>query len=504
MARGLLLLCALVLLACPGESPSIPPRDGAPGKEGPVGGDGPRPDTPIPTTCGNKTMEAGEECDDGNQDNTDACLNNCRLAYCGDGHVQKGVEECDDGNQDNNDGCSITCRSQAFQANSVTVGDQRFPAVAARSDGTVLVVWQDASAVGDDSSGTTVRLRRFDVSGKALDATEKVVPTTTTDDQRDPDIAIDSQDRALVVWTDWSKTGGDSQETGVRGRVVDKAGSFGGQDFLVNSTTAGPQSAPAACATPSGFLVAYNDTSIGGSSHGTDIRAREVSGAGQPQGADKQLNTANQGDQMWADCASASNGNVLVVWQTWSSEDKDSSDIGIGGRVLGPGMKMVTNELLINGISSGRQENPAVALDGSEFVVVWEDGSKKGSDTDGDAIQMRRISTSGSGTAQEAVVNTTTSSDQQHPAVAVGGGLVAVAWQDSSNPAQGLDVRARRYQGGSPKDASDRVVNTSTPLDQARPAVAVTPGGTTVVVWESTGSPGDNAGYGIRVRIMAP
>jgi cysteine-rich repeat protein len=41
--------------------------------------------------------------------NTDACLNACKAAKCGDGIVQMGVEECDDGNMVNNDGCSNMC-----------------------------------------------------------------------------------------------------------------------------------------------------------------------------------------------------------------------------------------------------------------------------------------------------------------------------------------------------------------------------------------------------------
>jgi cysteine-rich repeat protein len=46
-----------------------------------------------------------EECDDGNTDNGDGCLNNCNVAICGDGWVYVGVEECDDGNQTSGDGC---------------------------------------------------------------------------------------------------------------------------------------------------------------------------------------------------------------------------------------------------------------------------------------------------------------------------------------------------------------------------------------------------------------
>ena len=46
-----------------------------------------------------------EACDDGNQVETDACLNTCVIASCGDGQVQAG-EACDDGNEDDGDGCS--------------------------------------------------------------------------------------------------------------------------------------------------------------------------------------------------------------------------------------------------------------------------------------------------------------------------------------------------------------------------------------------------------------
>jgi len=62
-----------------------------------------------PPQCGNGTVEQGEQCDDGNADNTDACLTTCVDASCGDGFTQTGVEQCDDGNADNTDACLTTC-----------------------------------------------------------------------------------------------------------------------------------------------------------------------------------------------------------------------------------------------------------------------------------------------------------------------------------------------------------------------------------------------------------
>jgi cysteine-rich repeat protein len=60
--------------------------------------------------CGNGIIEGQEQCDDGNQDDTDSCTTACNLFACGDGFAQPGnSEECDDGNQDDADACSNSC-----------------------------------------------------------------------------------------------------------------------------------------------------------------------------------------------------------------------------------------------------------------------------------------------------------------------------------------------------------------------------------------------------------
>ena len=60
--------------------------------------------------CGDGVTGAGEDCDDGNSDNTDACLNDCRDAFCGDGFVQDGVDQCDDGDVVPGDCCDASCQ----------------------------------------------------------------------------------------------------------------------------------------------------------------------------------------------------------------------------------------------------------------------------------------------------------------------------------------------------------------------------------------------------------
>lgn len=72
------------------------------GGTGGAGGAGP--------SCGNGTIESGEDCDDGpgNSNVSGGCRLDCKTPFCGDGLVQ-GSEHCDDGNFDGGDGCSEEC-----------------------------------------------------------------------------------------------------------------------------------------------------------------------------------------------------------------------------------------------------------------------------------------------------------------------------------------------------------------------------------------------------------
>ena len=64
--------------------------------------------------CGDGHVYQGaEDCDDGNNQNGDGCLNACVTNVCGDGFVEAGVEQCDDGNNQNGDGCDQSCEIEA-------------------------------------------------------------------------------------------------------------------------------------------------------------------------------------------------------------------------------------------------------------------------------------------------------------------------------------------------------------------------------------------------------
>ncbi len=66
--------------------------------------------------CGDGVVQSGEACDDGNDNDFDACLSTCREATCHDGFRrsdlsigESGFEACDDGNTNDKDGCVGNC-----------------------------------------------------------------------------------------------------------------------------------------------------------------------------------------------------------------------------------------------------------------------------------------------------------------------------------------------------------------------------------------------------------
>ena len=75
-------------------------------------GDHCRKDCTLHPVCGNDVKEDGEECDDGNDKNSDKCTNRCKEAKCGDGIVHNDHEVCDEGtkNGTSESGCSKECK----------------------------------------------------------------------------------------------------------------------------------------------------------------------------------------------------------------------------------------------------------------------------------------------------------------------------------------------------------------------------------------------------------
>ena len=148
-----------------------------------------------------------------------------------------------------------------------------------------------------------------------------------------------------------------------------------------------------------------------------------------------------------------------------------------------PRAAAVGNEFLVNSTTADTQRFPAVAIaPGGDFVIAWDSLNQDGT---GYGVYAQRYNAAGAAQGSEFVVNTFTTSDQQYPVVAsdIAGNFV-IAWQSHSQDAAfSVGVYAQAYAASGATIGSQFRVNTTTTSDQSYPSIAMDREGDFVVVW---------------------
>ncbi len=159
----------------------------------------------VAAECGDGVLGGTEACDDGNDDDEDACTTACERARCGDGFVEAGVETCDDGNTVGGDDCGPSC-GRGVQVLWTRVHDEGFGidvgrGIDATEAGDVLV----AGSVTSETGYTDVWVRAYDADGEEL---WTAVEAPSEGDDRGEGIASEDQLGlgAFVAGTAWGES----------------------------------------------------------------------------------------------------------------------------------------------------------------------------------------------------------------------------------------------------------------------------------------------------------
>ena len=292
--------------------------------------------------------------------------------------------------------------------------------------------------------------------------------------------------------TTWTSVNQDGSGTGVQAQRFTAAGAAAGSEFRVNTTTAGDQQHSSVAMSPDGSSV-FVWESYGQDGDHAGVYGQRYGTAGQPLGGEFQANVTTLGYQQNPAVAYLSGGGFVVVW-----DGKGVGDVsGVFGRRYDSNGTALGSEFLINTTTASQQQNPAVAAlpDGS-FLVAWDSAG----DSDGSAtgIFAQRFDASGAHLGGEFLVNTTTASFQQYPAIGVApDGKFVIAWQSNLQDGSGYGIYAQRYTAAGAKLDSEFAVNTFTDNDQLYPSVACNDHGGFVISWNGKGA-ADNAGVYIR------
>jgi hypothetical protein len=354
---------------------------------------------------------------------------------------------------------------------SKTEDDQGYPRVASAGSN-FLLVWQDERGGSYDIYGA-----RVTGSGTVQD-TSGIVLTTATNEQWHPAIAA-AGTTFLVVWQDnrsgtWDIYAARVTESGM---VLDPSG-------LSVSAASGDQSLPTVASDGETFLVAWTDERGGPE---PDIYAARVTHDGvvlDPGGIPVSAATSGQ----WESSVAFGGTTFLVVWPDarGGSSDVYGARITAAGNVLDPSGIAVST-------GTGDQGHPAVASDGRDFFVTWED-SRSGSTYD---VYGARVTAAGTVQDSQGVAISTEAFNQTYPAIAFDGTNFLVVWVDLHS-ASWADISGARVNGdGIVLDTSGFAVCTAD-YDQWYPRMTFD-GANFIVTWTDGRAGSATDIYGARV-----
>jgi len=380
-----------------------------------------------------------------------------------------------------------------FRVNTYTTGYQDTASVAADGAGNFVVVW-DGQRADDPVSG--IFGQRFSIAGVPL-GPEFRVNTATTDLQVNPSVAIVGASGFVVAWASSGGYGGAPADVFAQRFAGD--GSPVGPEFRVNTYTTGSQSVPAVAGSPTGdFVVVWGGEGAG--DPGGGVFGQRFSASGAPLGPEFRINTYTTDLQFAPSVGADASGYFVVAWSSGgyggAPADVLAQRFVSDGTPLGP-------EFRVNTYTTYGQYRPAVAATAGSFIIVW-DGSGL-NDTSG--VFGQRFFSTGAPQGPEFRANTVTVDFQISPSLAADAvGNFVVAW--TSNAGYGgapPDIFGQRFMSDGTPAGTEFAIATYTTNGQDGTAVAATPEGSFVVVWDSLGEDGDATGvFGQRYNAIVP
>jgi uncharacterized repeat protein (TIGR01451 family) len=390
-----------------------------------------------------------------------------------------------------------------LQVNTYTTGLQIHPSVAIDGDGNVVVVWESIAHPNDPMLVSSILGQRYDSLGAAVGG-EFQVNTVTTAFHAYPAVATGAAGELAVVWQSYPF---DGSAYNVSGRVYDSGGNPIGGELQVNTYTPGIQRNATLARAGGEFLVVWQ--SFGSS--GTDLSSfsvlgQRIDGSGTLQGGEFQVNTYTTGSQDYpAVAADGSGGQFLVVWESSDASGDPSNQSIQGQRFDSLGMPLA-NQFQVNAYTTSSQSRPHLtAAAGGDFLVVWDSFGSGGTDGDMNSVQGRLFAGDGMALGGDFQVNTYTTGRQYHAAVtADGDGNFLVVWQSPGSSGDDTDsysIQGQLYDAGVTAAGGEFQVNAYTTGSQRRAALAATVDGKFTVAWQSLGSAGTDSGsYSVQAR----
>jgi hypothetical protein len=339
--------------------------------------------------------------------------------------------------------------------------------------GYYMVVWEDERNDDCDIYGS-----RVSPSGQVIDP-GGIAVSTSWDDQYSPSVAFDGAN-FLAVWEDW-RNGNDADVYCARvtpsAQVLDPGG-------IAVSTAINDQTEPSIAFDGTHYLAAWTDMRGGTDPAAYGARVSPAGAVLDPAGIP--VTVAQTPSEVTSSSAS---GNTLVVWtapgDAYLEHDVLASRVNISGSVL-DSLGIIVSSVM----GAAEQYGAVVAFDGTDYLVVWPDSQYE----TGWDIRGARVNPSGTVLDPAGFTISAGAGDQDDPAIAFDGANFLVVWFDDRGGIYG----ARVTPEGAVLDPNGFVVSHAAYRPPTQPTLAFD-GTNFLAVWRDNRNSVSSDIYGARV-----
>jgi hypothetical protein len=370
------------------------------------------------------------------------------------------------------------------RVNTTITNNDANPTVITLNDGGWVVLWHSSGA--QDGAGYGVYQQRYNADG-SLFGGETRVNTYTTSDQMNPVGAV-LPDGGWVV--SWMSSGEDGSGYGVYLQRYSADGAIVGSETRVNTTTANNQQYPSITVLSGGGWVVTWSSYAQDATNTDGVYQQRYDATGAAVGAETLVNTTTAGNQSAPAITYLSDGGWVVAYQS-----PDANLEGIFLQRYNAGGVKLGVETRVNSTTTDSQTSAAItALSGGGWVVTWSSNAQDGSLN---GVYQQRYNADGTASGTETRVNTTTADQQTGARVtALSDGGWVVIWQSNLQDGAGYGIYQQRYASTGVASGVETRVNTYTTNGQDTPSITALPGGGWITTWESYGEEG-NATWGV-------
>lgn len=370
---------------------------------------------------------------------------------------------------------SIAIFSQSeFLVNTYTDTTQRWSSIDKDGNGNYYVVWQSINWISSVAPYQIV-LQQFNSNDQKV-GSEVLVNGASTYKQEKPAIVTNAFGKSIIVWSAFT---GSTSAFDIKARIFNQ-NTPQGTEFIVNNTTINSQSNPHAAIKSNGeFIVVWDSWNQDGGDRG--VYAQRFDAAGNKVGNEFRVNITIAYSQAKPRVKYFSDSKFIIIWESFK---QDGSGYGMYGRIFNADGTPNTNEFQINSYTQDYQWFGDVEIfNDDSFIIVWCSWEQDGDDG---GIYVQRFNPAGVKTGSEMRINKTTSQYQWLPIVKkLSGKNAAVVWsswkQDGSREgivAAFIDENNQRY-------TFETIVNSYSNSFQWEPDFIVTASDEILVTWSS-------------------